>query len=70
MAASFATPTFVTIIQEAALEVIAMVDEADIGNVRRGEKVVFTTETFPDHEFQGSDPNRSRGHHHFGGRQL
>ena len=54
VAASFATPTFVTIIQEAALEVIAMVDEADIGNVRRGEKVVFTTETYPDHEFQGT----------------
>ncbi|WP_353072143.1 efflux RND transporter periplasmic adaptor subunit [Tunturiibacter gelidoferens] len=53
VAASFATPTFVTIIQEAALEVIAMVDEADIGNVRRGEKVTFTTETFPDHEFEG-----------------
>ncbi len=53
VAASFATPTFVTIIQEAALEVIAMIDEADIGNVRRGERVAFTTETFPDHEFQG-----------------
>lgn len=53
VAASFATPTFVTIIQEAALEVIAMVDEADIGNVRKGEKVVFTTETYPDREFQG-----------------
>ena len=54
VAASFATPTFVTIIQEAALEVIAMVDEADIGNVRRGDKIEFTTETYPDHEFQGS----------------
>jgi RND family efflux transporter MFP subunit len=54
VAASFATPTFVTIIQEAALEVIAMVDEADIGSVRRGEKVAFTTETYPDHEFQGT----------------
>lgn len=54
VAASFATPTFVTIIQEAALEVIAMVDEADIGSVRRGEKVEFTTETYPDHEFQGT----------------
>lgn len=53
VAASFATPTFVTIIQESALEVIAMVDEADIGNVRRGERVEFTTETYPDHEFQG-----------------
>jgi RND family efflux transporter MFP subunit len=54
VAASFATPTFMTIIQEAALEVIAMVDEADIGNVRRGQKVTFTTETYPDHEFEGS----------------
>jgi len=54
VAASFATPTFVTIIQESALEVIAMVDEADIGNVRRGERVEFTTETNPDHEFQGT----------------
>jgi HlyD family secretion protein len=54
VAASFATPTFVTIIQESALEVIAMVDEADIGDVRRGERVEFTTETNPDHEFQGT----------------
>jgi macrolide-specific efflux system membrane fusion protein len=54
VAASFATPTFVTIIQESALEVIAMVDEADIGNVRRGERVDFTTETNPDHEFRGT----------------
>jgi RND family efflux transporter MFP subunit len=53
VAASFATPTFVTIIREAALEVIAMVDESDIGNVRQGERGIFTTETFPDHEFQG-----------------
>jgi RND family efflux transporter MFP subunit len=53
VAASFATPTFVTIIQEAALEVIAMVDEADIGSVRPGQRVSFTTETFPDHEFRG-----------------
>jgi RND family efflux transporter MFP subunit len=53
VAASFTTPTFVTIIQETELEVIAMVDEADIGDVRRGERVSFTTETYPDHEFEG-----------------
>jgi RND family efflux transporter MFP subunit len=53
VAASFATPTFVTIIQQSALEIIAMVDEADIGNVRRGDEVNFTTETYPDHEFRG-----------------
>jgi RND family efflux transporter MFP subunit len=54
VAASFATPTFVTIIQEKALEVIAVVDEADIGNVRRGQRAAFTTETYPDHEFKGT----------------
>ena len=54
VAASFATPTFMTIIQEAALEVIAMVDEADIGSIRRGQRVAFTTETYPDHDFEGS----------------
>jgi RND family efflux transporter MFP subunit len=54
VAASFATPTFVTIIQESSLEVMAMVDEADIGNVRRGEQVAFTTETYPDREFLGA----------------
>lgn len=54
VAASFATPTFMTIIQQGALEVTAMVDEADIGNVRPGERVVFTTETYPDHEFTGT----------------
>jgi multidrug efflux pump subunit AcrA (membrane-fusion protein) len=43
-----------TIIQEAALEVIAMVDEADIGSVRGGQGVTFTTETYPDHAFEGS----------------
>jgi RND family efflux transporter MFP subunit len=54
VAASFATPTFVTIIQNDALEVVAMVDEADIGNVRPGETATFTTETWPDVEFPGT----------------
>ncbi len=53
VAASFATPTFVTIIQESALEVVAMVDEADIGGVRPGQSVTFTSETYPDREFAG-----------------
>jgi RND family efflux transporter MFP subunit len=54
VAASFASPTFVTIIRESALEVVAMVDEADIGSVRLGQKAVFTAETYPDHEFKGT----------------
>jgi HlyD family secretion protein len=53
VAASFNAPTFVTIIEDNALELIAMVDETDIGNVRSGNPVVFTTETFPSREFRG-----------------
>ena len=53
VAAAFNTPTFVTIIQPRALEMVAMVDEADIGPVRVGEPVTFTTETYPDRRFIG-----------------
>lgn len=53
VAAAFATPTFVTIIQPRALEMVALVDEADIGPVRVGQPVTFTTETFPDRQFSG-----------------
>ncbi len=53
VAASFNAPTFVTIIEDNALELIAMVDETDIGNVRPANPVVFTTETFPSREFHG-----------------
>ncbi|HEX5461774.1 MAG TPA: efflux RND transporter periplasmic adaptor subunit [Steroidobacteraceae bacterium] len=53
VAAAFNTPTFVTIIQPHALEMVAMVDEADIGPVRVGEPVTFTTETYPDRRFSG-----------------
>lgn len=53
VAAAFTTPTFVTIIQPQALEMVAMVDEADIGQVRVGQRVTFTTETYPDRQFSG-----------------
>ncbi|MDE2451768.1 MAG: efflux RND transporter periplasmic adaptor subunit [Gammaproteobacteria bacterium] len=53
VAAAFATPTFVTIIQPRALEMVALVDEADIGPVRVGQPVTFTTETYPDRQFSG-----------------
>jgi RND family efflux transporter MFP subunit len=54
VAASFAAPTFVTIIADNALELVAMVDETDIGSVRPREAVAFTTETYPSREFAGS----------------
>jgi RND family efflux transporter MFP subunit len=54
VAASFTTPTFVTIIAEDALEVIAMVDETDIGTVEDGNSVMFTVESYPAMEFTGT----------------
>jgi len=48
VAAAFAAPTFITIVQDRALELDALVDETDIGNVRPGDPVQFTVETFPD----------------------
>ncbi len=54
VAASFNAPTFVTIIEDRALELVAMVDETDIASVRPRNRVVFTTETYPSREFQGA----------------
>lgn len=53
VAASFAAPTFVTIIADNALELVAMVDETDIGGVRPRQPVTFTIETYPSREFHG-----------------
>jgi RND family efflux transporter MFP subunit len=53
VAASFNAPTFVTIIEDHALELVAMVDETDIAGVRPLSHVVFTTETYPGRDFQG-----------------
>ncbi len=53
VAAAFAAPTFVTIIADHALQLIAMVDETDIANVRPSNRVAFTVEAFPAREFQG-----------------
>jgi multidrug efflux pump subunit AcrA (membrane-fusion protein) len=40
----------VTIIEDNALELLAMVDETDIANVRPGERVSFTVEAYPSLE--------------------
>lgn len=53
VAASFSTPTFVTIIDLDRLELRAYVDETDIGRVVEGQKAVFTVDTYPDTEFEG-----------------
>jgi RND family efflux transporter MFP subunit len=53
VAAAFAAPTFVTIIADHALHLIAMVDETDIANVRPSNRVTFSVEAYPAREFEG-----------------
>jgi RND family efflux transporter MFP subunit len=53
VASSFATPTFVTIIDNHAVELIAMVDEADIAAVKPGQTVKFTVESYPSRDLRG-----------------
>ena len=51
VAAAFAAPNFVTIIDLDRLEVLAYVDETDIGRVVVGQESRFNVDTFPDVEF-------------------
>jgi RND family efflux transporter MFP subunit len=53
VAASFTAPTFVTIIGDHALQLVATVDETDIAQVRRGNPVSFTVDAYPSREFTG-----------------
>jgi len=53
VAASFTAPTFVTIIADNALQLVAMVDETDIANVRPGNPVTFTVDSYPSRDFGG-----------------
>jgi HlyD family secretion protein len=53
VAASFTAPTFVTIIGDDALQLVAMVDETDIANVRSGNPVTFTVDSYPSRDFPG-----------------
>ena len=53
VAASFAAPTFLTLLDPARLEVWAYVDETDIGRIRNGQAARFTVDTYGDEEFVG-----------------
>lgn len=53
VAASFAAPTFVTLVDLGRLEVWAYVDETDIGRVRAGQAAHFAVDTYAEHEFPG-----------------
>jgi macrolide-specific efflux system membrane fusion protein len=54
VASSFTTPTFVTIIEDDALELVAVVDEADIAAVMPRDSVTFTVEAYPSRELTGT----------------
>lgn len=54
VAASLASPTFVTIIDLDRLQVVAFVDEVDIGRLQVGGQVKFTADAVPDMEFHGA----------------
>lgn len=53
VAASFAAPTFVTLLDLTRLEVWAYVDETDIGRIRPGMPARFTVDTYGGEEFTG-----------------
>jgi HlyD family secretion protein len=55
VAASFNTPTLFSIAQDLTkMQVQAAVDEADIGNVKPGERATFTVDAFPNDVFNGT----------------
>ncbi|MGN0234476.1 MAG: efflux RND transporter periplasmic adaptor subunit [Bacteroidaceae bacterium] len=54
VASSYNTPTLFKIARDLTdMRVIADVDEADIGDVKEGQRVNFTVDAFPDDVFQG-----------------
>lgn len=55
VAAGFETPTLFTIAADLTkMQVIADVDEADIGNVEDGQRVSFTVDAYPNDVFEGT----------------
>ena len=54
VAASFNTPELFTIAKDLTnMQVVANVDEADIGGVKEGDRVTFTVDAYPDDTFEG-----------------
>ena len=55
VAASFSTPELFTIARDLTnIQVVANVDEADIGGVKEGDRVTFTVDAYPDDTFEGT----------------
>jgi len=54
VAASFSTPTLFTIAKDLTkMQVVANVDEADIGTVKQGQRVSFSVDAYPNDQFVG-----------------
>ena len=55
VASGFETPTLFTIAADLTqMQVVADVDEADIGNVENGQRVSFTVDAYPNDVFEGT----------------
>lgn len=55
VAASLSSPVLFKIAQDLReIQIEANVDEADIGNVKKGNSISFTVDAYPDEEFTGS----------------
>lgn len=55
VAASFNTPELFTIAKDLTnMQVVANVDEADIGGIKEGNRVTFTVDAYPDDTFEGT----------------
>jgi HlyD family secretion protein len=54
VAASLQAPTLFTIAQDLSqMQVNASIDEADIGQIKQGDRVLFTVDAYPDKTFEG-----------------
>ena len=54
VAASFSAPVLFTIAEDLSkMEIHALVDESDIGQIKQGQNAKFTVESYPDKEFDG-----------------
>jgi len=55
VAASYSTPELFTIAQDLTnMQVVADIDEADIGEVKNGQRVTFSVDAYPDDTFSGT----------------
>src|SRR5215218_10156959 len=55
VAASLSAPTLFVIANDLSrMQILASVDESDIGKIQAGQPVTFTVQSFPDRQFNGS----------------